>query len=672
MYREAIAKDPGYAVKQALLEAETELFTQEYIAQKQMGASQKNASVVKVIPVVFHVIHEGGLENVSREQLVDQIDSLNKDFRRLNADTALTPAVFKPLGADSEIEFRIATLDPNGNCTDGVVRVYSSLTNNARDNVKALSYWPSNKYLNIWVVKSIENINGTPGMVIGFAQFPGGNALTDGVVLMHSFTGSIGTAASSGNAGRTATHEVGHWLNLRHIWGDDGSACTGSDFVTDTPNQGDQTMSTCPNWPQISCSNGPNGDMFSNYMDYTNGDCQNIFSIGQAARMNAALNSAVSGRNNLWQSANLTATGTTGTPGALCTPVAAFPDNVRTVCEGATLTFSDGSWNSPVDTWTWDFPGGSPSTSTSQNPTVQYNTAGVYNVSLTAANAAGSTSVTHNGVVVVLPGTGQYTVPFAEGFETTSFPGTEWSIVNEAGNAWEQNTLAAKTGVSSVYINNHTGNQTGTQDVFLTPTYNLSWTTGTMMTFELGYAIRSTSSADNLKVYVSTNCGQLWSIRYNKSGATLATAGLVSSAFFPSSSQWRQESVNITSSSFSGQPNVRFKFEYNHDTGNNIFIDDINLTGTVGVNEVFEQSLEMNLYPNPAQSQATIEFTLSDRMEVKIDVIDMLGKTVNTVVPGMLESGEYQFELPAALAPGVYNVRLTAGGYPVTRKVVIY
>jgi PKD repeat protein len=676
MYREAIATNPEYAINQAILESETEAFSVQYMADRQQGAAQRNAAVVKVIPVVFHVIHEGGLENISRAQLVDQIDSLNKDFRRLNADTVNTPAVFKPLSGDAEIEFRLATLDPNGNCTDGVVRVYSPLTNNARNNVKALSYWPRNKYLNIWIVKSIENTNGTPGTVIGFAQFPGGDSLTDGVVMVHGFTGSIGTAASSGNNGRTATHEIGHWLNLRHIWGDDGTACTGSDFVTDTPNQASQNMSNCPNWPKISCSNGPNGEMFTNYMDYTNGDCQNQFSIGQGARMNATLNSAVSGRNNLWSQSNLIATGTTGTPGALCVPIAAFPNNVRVICEGSSLTFNDGSYNSPIDTWAWDFPGGTPSTSPAVNPVIQYNTAGVYDVSLTTTNGAGSSSVTNTGVVIVLPATGQYAVPYSEGFETISFPGTEWSITNDAGNTWEQNSLAAKTGINSVYINNHSGNPTGTQDIFLTPTYSLSWTTNTMLTFELAHAARSSTSADNLKVYASTSCGQIWNIRYNKTGISganpLTTAGIISSPFFPNSSQWRMESVNLTSSSYSNQPNVRFKFEFNQDTGNNIFIDDINLNGTVGIDDVFEESLALSVYPNPAQSQATIEFTLPERMDVSIDVIDMLGQIVNTVAVARLDAGDYQFELPAGLAPGLYSVRVTAEGYPVIRKVVIY
>lgn len=668
MYEQEIAADPAYAVNQALLEQETEQFVDQYIASRTAASGYKSSGVVRVIPVVFHIIHEGGPENISRDQCVNQIDLLNLDFRRLNPDASNTPAVFQSLGADSEIEFRLATLDPNGNCTDGVVRVFSPLTNNARNNVKALSYWPSNKYLNIWVVKSIENTGGSSGIVIGFAQFPGGNALTDGVVLRHDYTGEIGTASNSNNAGRTATHEVGHWLNLRHIWGD---ANCGSDFVTDTPTQQGPNQSNCPNWPSITCNNGPNGDMFTNYMDYTNGTCQNIFTIGQAARMNAALSSAVSGRSNLWSSNNLIATGTTGAPGAVCVPIAEFTNNIKYICEGTTINFTDGSWNGPVTSWQWDFPGGTPSSSTDQNPSVQYNTAGTYNITLTVTNSAGSDSYTLNNAVVVMPFAGQYAVPYSEGFETTNFPGTEWVVENGGGNTWVKTSNAAHTGFSSVYINNHTGNTSATTDEFITPTYNLSNVTSANLTFWLAFAVRSSTSTDQLRVFASTSCGQIWNIRYNKTGTALSTAGIISTAFTPNASQWRQETVNISSSSYNNKPNVRFKFEYTQGTGNNIYIDDLNLTGTVGVNDLMEQSLDFNVYPNPAVSVASIEFTLPAKNKVLIDVVDVTGRVVNNIEETELDAGDYQFQLPAGLSKGVYGVRLHVDGYVSTRKVVI-
>ena len=669
MYQEEMANSPEYRLNQQQLELETVEYTQQYMDAKQNNSQNKNASVVRIIPVVFHVIHEGGAENISRAQIVDQLDSLNKDYRRLNFDATQTPAVFQPSGGDAEIEFRLATLDPNGNCTDGVTRTFSSLTTNARNNVKALIYWPSNKYLNVWVVKTIENTSGSSGIILGFAQFPGGLASTDGVVMRHDVVGSIGTSATSGfnNDGRTATHEVGHWLNLRHIWGD---ATCGSDFVVDTPTQEEENYG-CPGWPHISCSNSPNGDMFSNYMDYTDGDCQNIFSIGQCARMNTALSSSVSGRNNLWSATNLAATGTATLPGALCAPIAAFVTPVKYICEGTTVNFTDGSWNGVPDTWQWDFPGGTPSSSTTQNPSIQYNTAGVYDVTLTVTNATGSDSHSEVATIVVSPAIGQYTVPFFEGFENITFPGPEWFVENEAGNTWTVTSNAAHTDSNSVYINNHVGNTSNTTDVFVTPTYNLSNVTNASMTFWLAFAPRTTTSTDQLKVFASTTCGQLWSIRYNKVGTTLGTTGIITSPFIPTAAQWRQETVSITGSTYNNKPNVRFKFDYLQSNGNNIYIDDINLNGTVGLNETMEAALDFVVYPNPVISKGSIEFTLENAQPVKIDVVDVMGRVVNEISENKLEAGEYQFELPADIASGLYSVRLNVNGYITTRKVIV-
>lgn len=670
LYDQQIAQDPQFAANQAQLEQETAQYTQTYQQSKADGSNQRGAAVLRIIPVVFHVIHEGGSENISRAQLQNQIDILNQDFRRLNADTTNTPAPFKPLSADVEVEFRLATLDPNGNCTDGVVRLSSPLTNNARDNVKSLSYWPSNKYLNIWVVKTIQNLSGSAGIVLGFAQFPGGSAATDGVVLRHDYTGNIGTAANSGNAGRTASHEVGHWLNLRHIWGD---ATCGSDFVSDTPTHYGANQSNCPNFPKLSnCTgNGVNGDMFTNYMDYTTGECQNMFSIGQAARMNAALSSSISGRNNLWSTANLNATGTNGTPGAVCAPIAAFTNNSNYICAGTTINFADGSWNGPVDTYLWDFPGGTPSTSNVASPSIQYNTVGTYNVSLTVSNAAGSSSTTLTATVKVEPAVGQYAIPYNEGFESVNFPGNEWAIQNEGGNTWVVSAQAAKSGTKSAFLNNYSGNLANSTDVFFTPTYDLTNVSAANLTFWLAFAARSNSSTDALKVYASTSCGQLWSIRYNKAGTTLSTAGLVTSNFIPNGTQWRQETVNISSSSYNNKPNVRFKFEYTQVNGNNIYIDDININGTVGLDDIMEQSLGFGVYPNPVGSVGNIEFRLENRGNVSIDVLDATGRVVNNVTASQLEAGEYQFELPADMASGIYSVRLVVDGYVTSRKVTV-
>ena len=239
------------------------------------------------IPVVVHVVYKTAVQNISAAQIQSQIDVLNEDFRQKNADLATVPAPFAPMTADARIAFKLASTDPAGNPTTGITRTATATTAfSDDDSVKSAATggadaWPSDKYLNIWVCP-------LAGGLLGYAQFPGGPAATDGVVIRHSAFGTVGTAAAPFNLGRTATHEIGHWLNLRHIWGDDGTGCAGSDFVADTPNQGGPNYGT-PTFPKVSCGNGPNGDMFMDFMDYVDDSAMTMFTAGQVTRMQAAL-----------------------------------------------------------------------------------------------------------------------------------------------------------------------------------------------------------------------------------------------------------------------------------------------------------------------------------------------------------------------------------------------
>lgn len=242
------------------------------------------------IPVVVHILHTGqavgtGL-NISMAQIQSQIDVLNEDFRRLNADAANTPATFQGVAADAEFEFVLACVDPNGNSTNGIVRKLTSV-NTFQSNLDDVKFnntggsnaWPSDRYLNIWVAGTIENSLGEE--LLGYAQFPDQLATkpeTDGVVVRTTSFGRTGNVTAPFDEGRTATHEIGHWLNLRHIWGD---ANCGNDFVADTPSHSGPNFG-CPTHPHVSCSSN---DMFMNYMDYTNDDCMNLFTQGQSERM---------------------------------------------------------------------------------------------------------------------------------------------------------------------------------------------------------------------------------------------------------------------------------------------------------------------------------------------------------------------------------------------------
>ena len=271
--QQQIAADPTRATVLQMIDQHADWFS-----------NTGQAKVVVTIPVVFHVVYANTAQNITDAKIQAQVAQLNADFARLNSDAGNTPAAFAPLGANTEIQFCLAQRDPSGNASTGIVRrstTTASFSDN--DNVKFTSSggsdaWPSSSYLNFWSA----NLSGG---LLGYAQFPGGPASTDGVVCLYSSIGSIASpgTASPFNLGRTATHEIGHWLNLRHIWGD---ANCGSDLVSDTPTQ--QTSNGgCPSFPHTTCSNGANGDMFMNYMDYSDDNCMNIFTTGQSTRMNA-------------------------------------------------------------------------------------------------------------------------------------------------------------------------------------------------------------------------------------------------------------------------------------------------------------------------------------------------------------------------------------------------
>lgn len=234
-----------------------------------------NQRAVVTIPVVFHVVYNNSTENISDAQINSQLQVLNDDFRRLNSDADGTWSQ----AADAEINFCLATVDPNGNATNGITRTSTTQTSfGTNDQVKFNSSggkdaWPASDYLNIWICD-------ISGGILGYAQFPGGSAATDGVVNDYQYFGTTGTATAPFDLGRTLTHEVGHYLNLRHIWGDGG--CSVDDFVSDTPTSDAPNYGCTPT--HVSCGST---DMVQNYMDYSDDACMNLFTLGQKSRMQA-------------------------------------------------------------------------------------------------------------------------------------------------------------------------------------------------------------------------------------------------------------------------------------------------------------------------------------------------------------------------------------------------
>lgn len=265
----------------------------------QLEVASQSSEII-YIPVVVHVIHNGDAygsnENITDEQVQSQITVLNQDFRKIIGTPGFN---VNPVGVDTQIEFVLAKVDPNGNPTNGINRINlceeSWSTSDINTIVKPQTIWDPLQYMNMWCV------NFSNSTLLGYAQFPSssgllglnsneGSANADGVVAGYRFFGSSdlsqGNYSAPFDKGRTMTHEVGHFLGLRHIWGD--GDCTLDDFCADTPNAGDSNEG-CPNVD--SCPEA-GSDMVENYMDYTNDSCMNIFTADQKARMLAVLNNS--------------------------------------------------------------------------------------------------------------------------------------------------------------------------------------------------------------------------------------------------------------------------------------------------------------------------------------------------------------------------------------------
>jgi hypothetical protein len=282
-HQQQLAQHPELALQEAEINRAAEHFAND-------NPNGFESRAVVTIPVIFHVVYQNSTENISSTRILEQLQVLNEDYRKLNSDHVNVPAAWAGLKADCEIQFCLAKRTPTNGWTNGIER-YSTTTSSfsLNDDVKFASsgganVWDRTKYLNIWVCD-------LGGGILGYAQFPGGPASTDGVVLDYRYTGKTGASAPY-NKGRTGTHEVGHYFGLYHIWGDDGSSCSGSDQVMDTPNQGPENYG-CFNAGQVvtdNCTSTSPGVMWLNYMDYTDDACMYMFTTGQKTRMWSILN----------------------------------------------------------------------------------------------------------------------------------------------------------------------------------------------------------------------------------------------------------------------------------------------------------------------------------------------------------------------------------------------
>jgi len=633
------------------LEAETRSFAE----------NRGGGMVIYTIPVVFHIIHNNGPENISNDQIYDAVAILNRDFRKLNADTSSIVAAFQDLAADVGIEFALAAKDPDGNCHPGINRVISPLTNDGGSSeMKALSNWPRDMYMNIWVCADAGD------GVAGFTYNPGdvsGNwgASEDGIVMRSDYIGSIGT--SSASKSRTLTHEVGHWLNLDHTWGGTNSPgdpgnCNIDDNVSDTPNTIGHT--SC-NLSAGTC--GSDLDNVQNYMEYSY--CSKMFTQGQSNRMRAAIISSTADRNQLWTNSNLSATGVLNPP--LCAAV--FSANQISGCAGTAVQFLDESYHN-VETWNWDF--GDGSTLSGSDPTVHknpehvYASPGNYSVSLTVSNSTGTVTSNNNFIMSILPATGINNLQ--EGFEN-AFPADNWIINNpNADETWEVSPSAATSGIKSLKLRNFTI-EAGSTDEFVSTTINTANTDSVVIMYKWAYANMVNETDDRLKISVSNDCGNTWSLRKMRRGTTnLPTANATNSQFTPTSpDQWSSEAIIITDPTyFTSQ--FRVKFEFLSDGGNNLFIDDINIfptSGSVGLNEI--HSSHISAYPVPAEDMLFVEIDHVNDALAHLMILDGSGRTCHTQI---IHAKVNPIDT-SALSPGLYCVLVVSGESRWMRKVVI-
>ena len=512
------------------------------------------------IPVVVHVVWNTNAENISDAQVFSQIDVLNDDFRRTNSDASNTPSVWQNIAADCEIDFCLATIDPNGGTTNGITRTQTSQTSFSitSDNIKSSSSggvdpWPQQDYLNIWVCD-------LGGGLLGYATPPSNfNNPNDGVVIGYRYFGTTGVVQSPYNKGRTATHEIGHWLNLDHVWGDNNC---GNDNCNDTPVQQSANYS-CPNFPSTSnCSgNGSNGDMFMNYMDYTNDNCMNLFTNNQKSRMISAINQY---RSNLLN---------------------------HNLCSGSTNPSS------------WDCVNGN-----CIDPGTGAGSYSSYNTCFAVCGCSGNNTS-------IIEGFQSTSLPI--GWSIDNPDGSDTWVVNSNYGYNSSSSIFIENSVYSANgqyddLNSPIMNFSNSTTINLSFDYAYSlWTDPNS----------SQNWSDTLIILVSSDCGLSWQKIWEKAGANLVTTNPIFNEFewFPSNNNdWQSESINLNN--YIDLDGVIIKFRNVNQYENNLFLDNINISsdGSTYINNDLPYN-RIKLYPNPTDRYININY---DGLK---EVYDILG-----------------------------------------------
>jgi hypothetical protein len=637
------------------------------------------------IPVVVHIVYNTPGENLPDSQIVSQIEVLNEDFRRLNADTTQTRNIFRPFAVDTKIQFCLAAQDPSGNPTTGITRTSTAVTGfTFDDRVKfdtsgGKDAWNPAHYLNIWVC-NLTTAN-------GYAYYPNIQPAYDGVVLNYNVVGRVGPVIAPYNKGRTATHEVGHWLGLYHPFEGffAGTGCGGSDTTTcasrgdhlcDTP--GDITPSYGCDTLQNSCTDSPIDypDQIENYMDYADDACCNMFSSDQADRMNGFLYTA---RMGLLASLGCVAPGSATmdaavvdilypqanvcsspfTPRVRIANVSANPLTSLTidyqVDGGAVTSFP---WTGNLASGAWMDINLPPATAAN----------GLHDLSVTARLPNGLTDANpsnDNWMRSFELGTGSALMPggIYEDFESTVFPPAGWRIENPDNNyyTWEK-AYAPLTSSNWAKINNFYYGSSGTSDALISPLIQYF---SNCCTFSFDYAYMAPASAfysDTLNVYWSSDCGETWNLFYSNGGFSLATVPNAGFApYVPQANQTGGYGGYLDNLIPPGTATFQMKFENKSGWGNDLWIDNIRWFYLVN-NDPSTALSALQLHPNPAHDRIQADLKGLPLPAGEVEIVSLLGQTVY----GMpVSEGITELEMDVRDLPqGMYILRYVsdAGG----------